>query len=240
MALSIKTPRHPVIQDRIGLINHLLKARKQSAYLEIGVRRGDCFCNISSNYKVAVDPKFQIKRHLYWLWRNLFSAQYFECTSDDFFAEKINKCRTAQFDVIFIDGLHTYHQTLLDVQHSLEHLKPDGCILLHDCNPPCEMAAVPAASYLDALKKFGLKESHGAWNGDVWKTIVHLRSTMQNLQITVLDCDEGIGLIRRGVPENPLHYSVDQIEAMTYADLNRNRVQLLKLKSPKDVALILS
>lgn len=32
------------------------------------------------------------------------------------------------------------------------------------------------------------------WSGDVWKSIVHLRSIRPDLRVAVLDCDSGVGI----------------------------------------------
>jgi hypothetical protein len=71
-----------------------------------------------------------------------------------------------------------------------------------------------------------------AWSGDVWKTIVHLRSTRHDLRIAVLRCDRGVGVVRKGFPESRLSYSAAQIEALDYADLAADRERLLNLKPP--------
>lgn len=220
----------PQILSRVDVIHHLLHGRRRPVYLEVGVRRGDCFCEIRARRKVAVDPLFQIKRHRYWGWKNLLAATYHECTSDEFFARRIDRMPVAAFDVVFLDGLHTYAQSLNDVRNSLRYLKPDGWIVLHDCNPPNAAAASPAESYQDAVARFDLTPSRGAWNGEVWKTIVRLRSEAADLQIVVLDCDEGLALIRRGTPENRLAFTPAGIDALTYADLERDRANLLNLK----------
>ena len=51
-------------------------------------------------------------------------------TSDEFF--KNNK---EKFDLIFLDGLHTYHQTIKDINNSLRNLNSNGIIIIHDCLP---------------------------------------------------------------------------------------------------------
>jgi hypothetical protein len=70
------------------------------------------------------------------------------------------------------------------------------------------------------------------WSGDVWKAIVHLRSTRDDLRIAVLNCDFGVGVIRKGLPESKLSYSEAEIEALSYADLAADRKRLLNLKPP--------
>ena len=51
-----------------------------------------------------------------------------------------------------------------------------------------------------------------------------------NANNAVLDCDWGIGLIKQGPAESRLDYSPQEIENLSYADLARNRTQLLNLK----------
>ncbi len=62
--------------------------------------------------------------------------------------------------------------------------------------------------------------------------IVNLRSTRDDLRIAVLNCDCGVGIIRKGVPESRLPYSAAQIEELNYADLAADRERLLNLKPP--------
>lgn len=56
--------------------------------------------------------------------------------SDDFFnlLKKINI--KLEFDVIFIDGLHTYEQVVKDINNSKKCLAKDGIIALHDYTLP--------------------------------------------------------------------------------------------------------
>jgi hypothetical protein len=66
----------------------------------------------------------------------------------------------------------------------------------------------------------------------VWKATVHLRSTRHDLRVAVLNCDCGVGVVRKGFPESGLSYSAVQIEALNYADLAADRERLLNLKPP--------
>ena len=49
----------------------------------------------------------------------------------------------AQFDVIYLDGLHTVEQTLRDLLNALPHLQPQGVIVIDDVRPPTDLAAHP-------------------------------------------------------------------------------------------------
>jgi len=95
-------------------------------------------------------------------------------------------------DVVLIDGLHTYSQSLRDFVHSLKWLKDGGVIMMHDCNPASEAAAYPANSLAHACS-LNLPGWTNNWNGDVWKTIAHLRASRNDLHIFTLAGDFGLG-----------------------------------------------
>jgi hypothetical protein len=212
------------------IINTLLKHRQGPTYLEIGVKAGSTFCHVEAPRKIAVDPipvTPPVSRHLLEARR----ATYYAKTSDLFFQENDRIFADAGIDVAFVDGLHTCQQVLSDVANCLHYLAPHGVIIAHDCNPKSESAAAPGTSP-EARKTVPGHEGQHAWNGDVWKAIVHLRSCSPDLNVFVLDCDQGLGFITRGQPDNMLSCTPAQIDAMTYRDLAADRERLLNLKPP--------
>jgi tetratricopeptide (TPR) repeat protein len=158
------------------------------------------------------------------------SAELFFMTSDSFFKDKADALfQSEKIDVAFVDGLHTYEQTYRDVSNVLDHLNDNGVILMHDCNPPTCASAAPARSWEEAEKMNPLGWNR-MWCGDVWKSIIHLRAVRNDLNIFVLDCDFGIGVVTKGKPGQQLDFTVDQIKGMTFDDLNANRRSLINLK----------
>lgn len=141
-------------------------------------------------------------------------------------------------DVCFVDGLHTYEQSLRDVLNALRYLRPDGVIVVHDCNPPSAIIACPAAN-IDELIRKGPSGWTGAWSGDVWKAIVHVRSLHPELDAFVLDCDTGVGVITRRQARTPLSYGLDEIRALNYTALEVDRSRLLDLRPPEYFATFL-
>ncbi len=163
---------------------------------------------------------------------NEISEFYYE-TSDLFFAQHAPLLfKDKPVDLAFVDGLHTYQQTYLDVANALDFLSQTGVILMHGCNPPKEASAFPAPSWKTAAKMH-IPGWDGRWCGDVWKSIVRLRATRGDLRVFVLDCDFGIGVVYKGQPEGTLDISIPDIENLTYADLQKNRERILNLK-PQD------
>ncbi|OBH08914.1 class I SAM-dependent methyltransferase [Mycobacterium sp. E1747] len=229
--------------NRIKAVQRALDGRQRRIYLEIGVSKGEAFRHIAAEEKIAVDPEFALSART----RKRAAAKastthYFETSSDAFFANETLFLEQRGIDVAFIDGLHTYRQVIRDVENTLRYLRDDGVILVHDCNPTSASMACPAESYAEFRARhrwrdisWGLTKSGvyaALWCGDVWKAIVELRSTREDLRIVVLNCDFGVGVIRRGTPDLLLDYSAAQIEALGYADLAADRNRLLNLRPP--------
>ena len=148
---------------RWDLIEYLINKYKYSDYLEIGCDQDQLFSKVRIKNKTGVDP---------------ISGGNIRKTSDQFFRENKNK-----FDIIFIDGLHTYNQVKKDILNSISCLKDEGIVLVHDCMP-------------DSLSKQAVPRYRMSWNGDVWKAIVDLRQN-ENLEIYTCKIDQGIGVIKK-------------------------------------------
>ena len=146
---------------RWDLIEYWIKKYNYSNYLEIGCDRDQLFSKVKIQNKVGVDP---------------FSGGTVRKTSDKFFLENNEK-----FDIVFIDGLHIYSQVKKDILNSVQCLKPNGIVLVHDCMP-------------DSVGKQAVPRYKMQWNGDVWKAIVDLRQK-NNLEIYTCEIDQGIGII---------------------------------------------
>jgi hypothetical protein len=165
------------------------------------------------------------------------AASYFQMTSDEFFRNPPPALQADGIDIAFIDGLHTYAQALADVENCLKYLNQGGVILMHDCNPPNETVAAPAASWEEAAR-MNLPGWTGLWTGDVWKVIARLRSTRKDLKVCVLDCDFGIGVVRRrGGDDESLLLSIspETIAGLGFRDLEKNRKAILDLQPPQDL-----
>ena len=156
---------------RWDLIEYLIKKNNYKNYLEIGCDKNQLFSKVNINNKIGVDP---------------VSGGNVRKTSDDFLKE--NK---SSFDIVFIDGLHTYEQVKKDILNSVNCLLDEGIILVHDCMP-------------DSLGKQAVPRYKMQWNGDVWKAIVDLRQ-QENLEIYTCEIDQGIGVISKKKNSYQLH-----------------------------------
>jgi hypothetical protein len=223
--------RYDMIQQCIDVIK---KRKSKVNYLEIGVQTGFCFFKIKANKKLAVDPDFIIKtkNKVKAYIKNLsnFNNKFFELTSDDFFEQKKDYIKSVGgLDVVFIDGLHLYEQVVKDIKNSLTYLNKGGVILVHDCNPLNENAAVRAYTSSE-VAAMNLPGYDYIWNGDVYKAIVELRATRKDIDVMVINSDHGVGIITQGNSEVPLTLSKEQLAGLNYAYLDKNRESYLNLK----------
>lgn len=223
---------------RIEVLNAIIDKKNVVNYLEIGVNRGKCLFNIKGAKKrFAVDPFFNFS-----LWKKVRAIaknadntknQYFEVTSDAFFLENKDILKNNPLDLAFIDGLHTYDQALKDTLNALKYMGDNGIVILHDCNPLDELAAYPANSIDDARKDL---QNHpnwkNIWNGDVWKTIVHIRKNHPELTAFVLDTDHGLGFVYKKDREilPPFFDVIENINELGYEFFEKNRIELIALK----------
>ncbi|NET10323.1 MAG: class I SAM-dependent methyltransferase, partial [Symploca sp. SIO2B6] len=120
--------KHPSASVR--RINYLIGHLKLRSYLEVGVARGDTFLEINTDKKYAVDPKFKFEFEKY----KDQKQSFFEMPSDDFFSDHCFNLNE-KFDLIFLDGLHTFEQTLRDFCSSLRFSHDETIWLLDDTVP---------------------------------------------------------------------------------------------------------
>ena len=185
---SDKPKRDEIVQDIINIKNY-------KNYLEIGCYKNDLFDKVSCDIKIGVDP---------------ISGGNVRKTSDDFFNNNEQK-----FDLIFIDGLHQYHQVKKDINNSIKILNNEGIILLHDCLPNnLYQQIVPRCDYI--------------WNGDVWKAIVECR-TQKNLDTYTCYTDHGIGVIFKRDNKNILNLEIDNFKKLKFEDYFYNYKEYMNL-----------
>jgi hypothetical protein len=208
--------------NRSEVINYFMSALKLTSYLELGVEAGVTFNAVVANRKVAIDPAFKIAQS------ELKGASR-QITSDAFFDSNL----TDRFDLIFIDGLHTFEQSLRDALRSLPRLTENGILIIDDCYP---------SDYLASLRDHGLcalaKEREGLpdrnWMGDVYKTVLFINEFYDSLDFSYVQDTMGIVVVwkklRRLTPlfrENP----VADIANLEYARFKHTLFPKLPKKS---------
>ncbi len=187
---------------KTNLIQRIITKSHFKTYLEIGVQTWSSFLPIVCRNKIAVDPHFQIlfRTKVKYCMQNLCSFRniYHEETSDIYF-EKIKKWvySRPELDIVLIDWLHTFFASLKDALNSLQYLNNNGVIILHDCYPTSSAAAFVNEQFPTKEEQKKIKGWTWEWSGDVWKTVVYLRSKFPDtLDTFVLNTDYGLWIVR--------------------------------------------
>ncbi len=119
--------------------------------------------------------------------------------------------------------MHEYGYALRDIENMVQYMADDAVIVVHDCNPQTKEAG-------GTFEEYQARDYKDVWNGDVWKSILHIRSMRNDLKVFVLDCDHGIGIITKGTPGQMLSYTTEEINSLQYEDFDANRNEWLNLK----------
>jgi hypothetical protein len=153
-----------MLTERHERLNALAKINSASKYLEVGVYGGDTFTRVNVPYKVGVDPKFGFDVREYADERTVFH----EVTSDCFFSRLAPA--HDPFDLIYLDGLHTFDQTFRDFCASLRYSHARTIWLLDDTHPSGPLAANPDLRVTRWLHRL-FRVKNGDWMGDVFKVV---------------------------------------------------------------------
>jgi predicted O-methyltransferase YrrM len=225
-----------------GLVNHVALLRRLAlryharSYLEIGVKDGYTLFRVPTRRKVGVDPDASLSvRHRTRYARanrwNLLSRAYVT-TSDEFFAKDAKRLfGKSGVDLVFIDGKHTYEQTLRDIRSALELLSPHGLIVVHDTNPADIAEAWPADSP-EAAAADNPPGWQGRWCGDVWKAVLAVRQTTPELGLTTLPEDFGMTIINPRIAGPAVASVPREIDSLGFEDFVANRHDWLALRDP--------
>jgi hypothetical protein len=206
-------PNPSVRRRRAVVIQSILSLFDAPSYLEVGVSKGATFHRVKADRKVAVDPSFGFDVDA--ARRDHPEAVYHEVPSDRYFGELIDP--DERFDVIFVDGMHTFEQTLRDLVNALLFCRPDGVIVVDDVHP-----STYAASIADLDERRAVQEATGdtdiAWMGDVYRLVFFIDTMCQQFTYATTTDNHGQLVMwrerRRGVTER----SVEEIGRLSYGE----------------------
>jgi hypothetical protein len=196
---------------RIGKIQALNGAR---SYLEIGVYSGQTFLNVQLAQKDAVDPKFLFNVDAY----KSETVRFFQMTSDEFWT---TAPVLPQYDIIMIDGLHTFEQTFRDFVCSLSHSHERTVWLIDDTLPSDVFSAHPdqARSYAERQR---MGKQDFPWHGDVFKLVLALHDFFPTVNYaTIVNSGNPQTLVWYGQRAGfaPILNNLEAISRLTFFDL---------------------
>jgi hypothetical protein len=195
-------------------LNRLAKALGARSYLEIGVEQGWTFDLVKVAERTAVDLTFDLDMDDYPSETTTFA----EMSSDEFFADLP---ASKQFDLIYVDGLHTFEQTYRDLCNCLLHSHLRTAILVDDTLP-----SDVYSSLRDEEQALAFREATGddgsAWHGDTYKVVFAVHDFHLGLDYrTIVGAGNPQTLIWRSNAgkRKPLLDSMEAISRLTYFDL---------------------
>lgn len=156
------------MNTRTDLLKFIIKEKQSKRYLEIGIQAGVNFDAINIPFKVGVEP-FPTRHQ----------ENVLEMYSDQFFKQDYSN---EDYDLVFIDGLHTYEQTRKDLYNALDRLNEGGIIVMHDALP------------------HNIEYTSMSWCGTSYKAIMEA-AQLDHLVVKTWENDHGCAVIIK----NPIH-----------------------------------
>lgn len=222
--VDVKNPSILNSVPRIKLIAYKTGAQR---FLEIGVNKGATFLNVDLPYKAGVDPAFQFD----WQSANTGPSALFQTGSDEFFADlksggpQARALKTAwpqgelTFDIIFIDGLHTFAQSWRDFENSLAYAHEGTVWILDDTVPSNPYSAWPDYAFSLEVRKearFPLTD----WCGDVYKTLFAIHDRHPEFSYcTLMGFNPQTVIWRAPQQRKPAFSSLEEIDRLSYFDI---------------------
>jgi hypothetical protein len=204
---------------RLLAIRDMIGARR---YLEIGVSRGATFHALDFERQVAVDPRFRFDPAEHAAPNRI----YHETTSDSYFTRIAGP--DERFDLIFIDGLHTFEQTLRDLVCALAALDDGGALLIDDVLPNDVYSAL--RDQKEAVQARAAAGGKGkSWHGDVYKVVFALHDFFPMLDYRTFKDGGNPQTLAIRRPRRDFSPRFDDLEAIS-------RLGYFELRQPENLA----
>jgi hypothetical protein len=210
----------PDVSGTVSRLEALARTNNARAYLEIGVDEGRTFLNANCfDLRHGVDPNFRLDTAAH----ASDSTVFFQTTSDAFFSHHADPKQ--KYDIVFLDGLHTFEQTFRDFCSSQAH-SHEGTVWLIDDVQPVDIFS----AHRDQQEAYRYRERHGLrgkqWQGDVFKVMFAIHDFFPNLSYRTIvgRWNPQAVIVRRQRDEfAPAFADLEQITRMTYYDYVDNR-----------------
>jgi len=220
-------------------INAIARELGATRYLEIGVSRGRTFLAVNMPKKTAVDPRFRFDAAAI----QTDGVRCHEMTSDEWFLEY---AAGETFDIIFLDGMHTFEQIFRDFCNSLLLSHANTVWIIDDTVPgdiysSCRDQKTATDLRRKEIGRFAPDKNLGAWTGDVYKLTFAIHDFFPLLSYrTILRPGKPQMIVwrRRRSGFAPLFNNLATISQLTYFDFQQN-LDLLQGDAEEDVLQLL-
>ena len=217
------------LTERYERLNALAQINSASTYLEIGVFQGETLKKVNVPLKIAVDPKFMFD---YQSITNP-SSRFYQLTSDIFFDQKAGEYES--FDLIYLDGLHSFEQTYRDFLNSIKFSNEKTIWLIDDTCPVSWLSSLRNHKLVKII--YGLLNAKNrTWMGDVFKTIFAIHD--QHLEMNYATFT-GHGQTAIWFEERESLVKVDglikPIDKLSYSDFEQHKEVYMNMASSEEI-----
>lgn len=197
----------------IEVLGWLHSSLEPANYVEIGIHTGISLgAGSPATERIGIDPLPQLDRELE-------RTRIYPMTSDEFFAQHdLDQLLSQPVQVAFIDGLHLFEQVLIDLGNLEPYCTSETVVALHDCLPLDEATA-------------SRERTTAFYSGDVWKAVMALCRTRDDLEIVMVPAPPtGLCLIRglgggRG-PGKPISELIEDYRDLGYDYYEAHRSEM--------------
>jgi predicted O-methyltransferase YrrM len=222
-------PASNVFLARATVVQALLDLFERPRYLEVGVETGQTFHTVQAARKVAVDPVFKFDMAAAEADPANPTSAYHQVESDVYFADLL--AEDERFDVVFLDGLHTFDQTLKDLLAAMTCLADDGVILIDDVMPDTYAASLPDRER--TLRYHALMPNTGTWMGDVYRLVFFIDQYLPQFSFATMGENHGQLMMwrqRRASTGRPAD-KVETLARLEFADaiIGRDTFRVMRL-----------
>ena len=182
-------------------------------YLEVGVHHGRTFLNVDIEFKDGVDPDFalDVDPHA------SEKVRFFRQPSDQFWVSRHPRV----YDVIFLDGLHTFEQTMRDLLCSMR-FSHGQTIWLIDDTLPCDVFSAIPDKERSLYERRRMKLPGLPWHGDVFKVVFAMHDLIPVLKYATITGSGNPQTVAWYSPRTAFRPHAENWEAisrMTYFDI---------------------
>ncbi len=208
-------------------INKIAFKNDSHIYLEIGLGHGETFMDVLMPHKSGVDVKIKFSQ----LSDEEKQIFLFEMPSDEYFGNmpqhiSLYYKTPIKFDIIYIDGMHTFSQAMKDFVNSL-NFSHDHTVWIFDDTIPSD----PYSSLTDVeLTKLCRKAAgiySSAWHGDVYKCIFAIHDFYPDFSYaTIIDKSNPQTVVWKThstAKRSRIKNSFSEIDSLNYFDLLKLR-----------------
>ena len=222
-----------------GRINYLAHHYEATTYLELSAQSGKIFSLVQTPVKVLACPKARETRPA----ERKDSAVVIPLDSDEFFAQLgmagsqirtvlEKKVPSLRFDIIFINGNHTFECSLRDFTNSLAYAHENTLFILNASVPCDPYSALPDRKQALTYRRAAGLEGN-AWHGEVFKTVFAIHDLFPQYSYCTLTekTSQTIVWLAETEKRAPLFSSLENINTLGYFDMLQHAAALMPVNT---------